>query len=277
MGRFDGQVVLITGGARGQGRSHAVAFAREGASVATCDIAAGVGAAPYALSSPADLAVTVAAVEELDRRCHAAVVDVRDSAGLAAFVADATSELGPIDVCVANAGICGFGKSWELTDAEWDEMLAIDLGGVFKTFRAVLPQMIERRAGRLIATASMAGRMGNANLSHYAAAKWGVIGFVKSVALETAQLGITANVICPATVDTPMVHNAAMYGLFAPHLVAPTVDDVLASYERLNPMHLGWLEPEEISAAVLFLASSAARHISGLALEVGAGQSGARL
>ncbi len=276
MGAFDATVVLITGAGRGQGRSHALAFAAEGASVAICDIAAPVAAAPYPMASAAELDETAAAVAALGAGCHAAVVDVRDSAGLASFVESTERTLGPIDVCVANAGICGFGSSWELTDEQWDEMVAIDLGGVFKTFRAVLPGMIERRSGRLIATASMAGRGGNANLSHYAAAKWGVIGFVKSVALEVAQLGITANIVCPTTVDTAMVHNPAMYGLFAPHLEQPTLDDVSPSYERLNPMRTAWLDPQEISAAVLYLASDAARHVSGHTLELSAGASANR-
>lgn len=273
MGRFQDKVVVITGAGRGQGRTHALAFAAEGAAVAVCDIAAPVASCPYPLATPDDLSTTADLVSRSGARCHSAVVDVRDADAIGAFVADVGSALGPIDVCVANAGICGFAKSWELTDEQWEEMLAIDLGGVFKTFRAVLPSMIERRKGRLVATSSMAGRAGNPNLSHYAAAKWGVIGFVKSVALEVATFGITANVVCPSTVDTPMVHNPAMYSLFAPHLERPGIDEVRPVYERMNPMHLDWLDPAEVSAAVLYLASDDARHVSGVTWEIAAGTS----
>jgi NAD(P)-dependent dehydrogenase (short-subunit alcohol dehydrogenase family) len=135
--------------------------------------------------------------------------------------------------------------------------------------------MVERRYGRLVATSSGAGRTGTPHLSHYAATKWGVIGFVKSVALEVATYGITANVVCPATVDTPMVHNDALYSLFAPDL-APSKDAVRPRYEALNPMRVAWLDPQEISNAVLFLVSDRSAFVSGETIEVSAGGSAQR-
>ncbi len=179
---------------------------------------------------------------------------MRDTAQIEEATQQVLDTFGRIDVCIANVGICGFAPVWEITDEMWDDMIATDLSGVFKTFRAVLPHMLERGSGRLIATSSMAGRMGNANLGHYVAAKWGVIGLVKTIALEVAARGITVNAVCPTTVDTPMVHNRAMYSLFAPHIDDPTEGDVRPSYERMNPMSLAWLDPDEVSQAVRYLA-----------------------
>jgi len=177
---------------------------------------------------------------------------------------------------VANAGICGFGAMPSLSEQQWDDMLAVNLTGVFNTFRAAVPHMLDRGYGRLVATASGAGRTGVPHLSHYAATKWGVIGFVKSVALEVATRGITANVVCPATVDTPMVHNEALYSLFAPDVTAPTRELVRPRYEAMTPMRVPWLDPQEIANAVLFLVSDRSRFISGETIEVSAGGSAQR-
>jgi SDR family mycofactocin-dependent oxidoreductase len=267
------RVVFITGGARGQGRAHALAFAAEGAKVAVCDLAAPSDTAPYELATPDDLAETVRMVEDKGGTCLAITADVRDTAEIEGATRQVLDRFGQIDVCIANAGICGFAPVWEITDAMWDDMIATDLSGVFKTFRAVVPHMLERGSGRLIATSSMAGRMGNANLGHYVAAKWGVIGLVKTLALEVAARGITVNAVCPTTVDTPMVHNPAMYGLFAPHVDNPGVEVVRPSYERMNPMSLAWLDPDEVAQAVVYLASNAARSVSGAVIELGFGTS----
>ena len=215
-------------------------------------------------------------VEKLGRRAVAIEADVRDRAAMERVVEQALGELGQLDIVVANAGICGFGAMPALTEAQWDDMLAVNLTGVFNTFRAVVPHMVERRYGRLVAISSGAGRTGVPNLSHYAATKWGLIGFVKSVALEVAAHGITANVVCPATVDTPMVHNEALYSLFAPDIASPTKELVAPRYEAMNPMRVPWLDPQEISNAVLFLASDRSAFISGETIEVSAGGSAQR-
>lgn len=273
MDELQGKVAFVTGGARGQGRSHVLALARAGADIATCDIAAPIGTVPYPLATPADLAVTRGMVEELGRRCVTVTADVRDTEQIDGAVAQAMDQLGQIDICVANAGICGFGRFWEITDPMWDDMIGTDLTGVFKTLRAVVPHMIERGQGRIVAISSMGGKMGNPNLAHYVAAKWGVIGLVKTLALEVAQSGITVNAICPATVDTAMVHNPAMYGLFCPDLDMPTVDQVRPLYEQMSPMRVPWVDASDISDAVLFLSSPGARFVSGSTLEVSTGGS----
>lgn len=273
MGKLDGQVALITGGARGQGRSHALALAGEGADIAVCDIAAQLETVPYPLAGEDDLAETVRQVEALGRRCVAVKADVRSTEQIEGAVEEALAELGRIDILLANAGVCGFGAFWEISDQMWDEMVDTDLTGVFKSMRAVVPHMIDRGYGRIVATSSMGGRMGNPNLAHYVAAKWGVVGLVKTLALEVADKGITVNAVCPATVDTEMVHNDALYGLFAPDIENPTKEQVEPRYTAMNPIPVPWTPPEEISAAVMYLVSAEARLVTGTTLDVCMGAS----
>jgi SDR family mycofactocin-dependent oxidoreductase len=268
MGRFDGRVAMVTGAARGQGRAHALAFAREGADVVVCDIAADIATVPYPLATPEELEATAEAVRAEGRRCLSRVVDIRSTEQLADLVTTAEAGLGGIDVLAANAGVCGFGAFWDITDDMWDDMVATNLTGTFKTMRAVVPGMRERGYGRIVATSSMGGRMGNRNLAHYVATKWGVIGLVKTLAQEVARSGITVNAVCPAAVDTPMVHNPAMYGLFCPDLDEPSRDDVEPRYRSMNAMGVPWLPPDAVTEAVLHLASDAARYTTGETLDV---------
>lgn len=276
MEELEGRVALITGAARGQGRSHALTLAAAGADVVVTDICRDIASVPYSLADERDLADTVELVEKLGRRALPITADVRDRAVMERVVEQVLDEFGQLDIVVANAGICGFGEMPALTEAQWDDMVAVNLTGAYNTFRAAVPPMVERGYGRLVATSSGAGRTGVPNLSHYAATKWGLIGFVKSVALEVATAGITANVVCPATVDTPMVHNEALYSLFAPDVEAPTKALVRARYEALNPMRVAWLDPQEISNAVLFLVSDRSAFISGETIEVSAAGSALR-
>jgi SDR family mycofactocin-dependent oxidoreductase len=268
MGKLDGKVALVTGAARGQGRSHALRMAEEGADLIISDLCHDLPSVPYPLARPEDLLETRREIEKLGRRCVASETDVRDTAAVQAMVSEGVAELGRLDIAVANAGVCGFGKTWELTDEQWDEMIGVDLTGVFKTLRAVTPYLIAQRSGRIVATSSMGGRMGNPNLAHYVAAKWGVIGLVKTLALEVADKGITVNAVCPATVDTGMVHNPALYGLFAPDLTAPSREDVEPRYAAMSPMGVPWVSPADITDAVMFLVSDEARYISGSTLDV---------
>ena len=268
-----GKVALVTGGARGQGRAHAVTLARYGCDVAACDIAAPIGTVPYPLATTGDLDETARQVRALGRRCLTRVADVRSPSDMAAAVAATLDAFGRLDIVVANAGICTIGQIAVLDDEQWRDMIDTNLTGTFHTVRAALGPMIERRSGRIIATSSMAGRMGMPNLGHYVAAKWGVIGLIKSVALEVATLGITANVVCPATVDTDMVHNPSMYELFCPDMREPSRSDVEPVYRRMNPMREPWLDPTDVAEAVAFLASDEARSISGSTMEVSLGGS----
>ena len=273
MGAVEGRVALVTGAARGQGRAHAIALAAEGADIVVTDLCADIATVPYPLGTQAELAETVALVEATGRRCLAMTADVRDSDAMGLVVDAALDAFGTIDICVANAGVTGYGRFHELDDQTWNDMIDVDLTGTFKTIRAVVPTMLERRYGRIIATSSMAGRMGNANLAHYVAAKWGVIGMVKSLAMEVANKGITVNAVAPAAVDTPMLHNEAMYRLFCPDMDGPTREDVTPRYQAMNRLGVAWMDPSEVSRAVLFVAADAAGAMTGQVIEVSIGSS----
>ncbi|MEJ3652799.1 mycofactocin-coupled SDR family oxidoreductase [Actinomycetes bacterium KLBMP 9759] len=272
MGILDGKVALITGGARGQGRSHAVTLARAGADIVVCDIDEPIGSVPYALSTASDLAETVAHVEEVGRRCIAVPADVRERAELDAVVERAIAELGHVDIALANAGIASYGPIAEMSASQWQDMIDVNLTGVFNTLRAVVPHMIERRSGRIVATSSMVARMGATNAGHYAAAKWGVLGLVKSLALEVKQFGITVNAVLPGGVNTPMLDNPAMYAVFRPDLENPTRDDVKEMFDDNSAIE-GLLDPVEVSEAVLFMVSDAGRHLSGEVITMSGGMS----
>jgi SDR family mycofactocin-dependent oxidoreductase len=272
-GPFAGMVVVITGGARGQGRSHAVAFARLGADVAVCDLCHDLASVGYPLATGDDLAETVRLVEEEGRRCIGAVVDVRDLTAVVEFVDDVQRQFGSVDIMVANAGVSSLGSICTMDASEWSETVDTNLGGVFNALRAVAPHMRRQRRGRIIAISSMMGRSSNPGISAYVASKWGVIGLCKSVAYELAGFGVTVNAVAPGNVSTPMIHNDALYGLMRPDLEHPTREDVAPGMAALHVQPVPWLEPEEITAAVVFLASESARHITGSVIDVDAGAS----
>ena len=271
MGKLDGKVALITGGARGQGRSHALTFAREGAEIVLCDVASALPTVPYPLASTGDLADTVRMVEDLGRRCLAAQADVRDGEALRDLVERAISELGRIDILVANAGIESFGKTWELTDEQWDEMVAVNLTGVWKSCKAVIPSMIERNTGVILITSSIAGLKGLMNQAHYCASKHGVVGLMRTLALELAPHGIRVNTVHPSSVDTPIIKNQAMYTLFSGGNPDATLEEVTPAFKALNLLDTPWMEPQDISNAMLWLASDDARYVTGTTLSVDAG------
>ena len=271
MGKLDGKVVLITGGARGQGRSHALTFAREGAEVVICDVASSLPTVPYPLASAGELAETARMVEDLGRRCLALQADVRSSAGMRGVVERAVSQFGQVDILLANAGIESFGEAWELTDDQWDEMIAVNLTGVWKSCRAVIPRMIERRTGVILITSSIAGLKGLAHQAHYCAAKHGVVGLMRGLAIELAPHGIRVNTVHPSSVDTPIIKNQAMYTLFSGGKPDATLEEVTPAFRALNLMDTPWMEPQDISNAMLWLASDEARYVTGATLPVDAG------
>lgn len=273
MGKLDGKVALITGGARGQGRSHALVLAQEGADVVMVDnCVVDVACQAYPGGSLEEFQETRRLVEEKGRRCLAIVGDVRVAADLEGAVARAEQELGPVDIAVANAGLAPHLRPLaELEPECWSLTIETNLTGVFHTIRAVLPGMVERRHGRIIATSSMAGRGGFAHAGPYCASKWGVIGLVKTVANEYGPYGITANAVCPTNVNSPMIHNPDTYRVFAPDLERPSREEVEERMALHHPLRVPYVEPEDISQAILFLASDAARYISGEALTVSAG------
>ena len=275
MGLLDGQVALITGLARGQGRTHALALAREGADIIGCDLVSDMPAVPYALAGSDDLEETKRLVEETGRRCVAVHADTRDAQAMIDLAGRAVDELGRLDIVIPNAGIWAAAPLAEMTDEQWATVVDTNLTGVFNTVRAAVRPMIDQSSGRVIATASTAARAGMANFGNYVAAKWGVIGLVKTFALELAPHNITANAICPSAVRTDMMfENEALYRIFRPDLETPTTADVEETImTALHKLPTPWVEAQDISEVVVFLASEKARYITGTAIDVTAGLS----
>lgn len=263
MGALEGKIALITGGARGQGRSHALALSAEGADVVVWDVPRAMSTLTYPLATTEDLQLTAKLVEQAGRRCLAAQVDVRDPAAVAQAVETALGEFGRLDIAIANAGVVSTGPLTEVTDEAWDELVATNLTGVFHTLRAVVPAMRSQRFGRIVVTSSMGGRMGIPNLAAYNATKWATIGLAKSLALEVAKEGITVNVVCPTTVQTPMVQ---------PDPDAEVPDDLIRQMLRANPVPQPWLQPDDVTRGVLYLVTDPGV-ITGSVLEVGLGSS----
>ncbi|MGI5132913.1 mycofactocin-coupled SDR family oxidoreductase [Pseudonocardia sp. CA-107938] len=268
-GRVAGKVAFITGAARGQGRSHAVRLAEEGADVIAVDICAPVGSVPYELADPADLEQTVAEVEALGRRIVAAQVDVRDRAALQEALDAGVAQLGRLDVVCANAGILSFAGVGELTDAMWRDMIDINLTGVWNTAAVALSHL--RDGGSIVLTNSAAGLRARPNLAHYVAAKHGVVGLMRSLAVELAPRRIRVNCVHPTGVDTDMIMNDAMWALFRPDLAAPGRDDVRQRCQDMNALPVPWVDPRDVSNAVLFLVSDEARYVTGVSLPIDAG------
>jgi (+)-trans-carveol dehydrogenase len=271
--RFQGQVAFITGAAHGMGRSHALAFARAGANLVLCDACRQYSTIPYPLAQPQELEELVTEIEQLGVAVVAAQVDVTQLAAMQNLVEQAEGKLGPIDIVVANAGLYSFAPSWELSEQQWDETINVDLKGVWVTCKVCIPSMLTRRSGKIICIASTAGMKGMANLAHYVAAKHGVLGLVKTLAIELAPYNINVNAVCPTSVDTAMCRNQALYDVFAggPGPEA-TQEHMLHLMNQLNLFpDRNLLPPEAISAAVLWLASDEAQHMTGCALPVDAG------
>ena len=274
MGKLEGKVAFITGAARGQGRSHAIRLAQEGADIIAVDLCAQMGSVGYPMATEEDLAETVRQVEALDRRIVASVADVRDSAALKTAVDEGVAQLGRLDIVLANAGIATFAPVEELTDDMWDEMIAVNLTGVFKTVRAAVPHIkAGGRGGAIVLTSSTAGIKGLANLAHYVAAKHGVVGLVKTMANEFAPDSIRVNSVHPTSVNTDMIHNEETYGLFRPDKPKSEVtrEEAAESFKVMNALPIEWVEPVDISNAILFLVSDDARYVTGVQLPVDAG------
>jgi SDR family mycofactocin-dependent oxidoreductase len=273
-GRVAGKVAFITGAARGQGRSHAIRLAQEGADIIAVDLAGQIGSVPYAMSTPDDLAETVKEVEALDRRIVATQADVRDYGALKAALDDGVAQLGHLDIVSANAGIFSFGTLEELSETAWRDMIDVNLTGVWHAAKAAIPHLRAARGGSIILTSSGLGLEGMPNVGHYVSAKHGIVGLMRTLALELAPDLIRVNSVHPTTVNTDMIKNAAAYELFAPDLPADERTSEVIS-ERLltiNALPIPWIEPVDVSNAVLWLASDEARYVTGVPLPIDAGE-----
>ena len=272
-GRVEGKVAFITGAARSQGRSHALRLAEEGADIIAVDLAGPVDSiAMYPPASEQDLDETVRLVEALDRRIVATKVDVRDSGALKAAVDDGVAQLGRLDIVLGNAGVFEIQPALEVTDDAWREMIDINLTGVWNTCKAALPHLIEGgRGGAIVLTSSTAGLKGTPNTIHYTAAKHGVVGIMRTLAMEFASHSIRVNTVHPCAVDTVMIQNKKTWGLFTPDEPDPSQDKAETVFASLNALPVPWVESRDISNAILFLVSDEARYITGVTLPVDAG------
>ena len=272
-GRVEGKVALITGAGRGQGRSHALRLAQEGADIIAVDICHDVdGALP--MSTPEDLAETVKLVEALDRRIVARQADVRDFDALKAAVNAGVEELGRLDIVLANAGIASVGGPVEtMAPDSWKNTIDINLTGLWHTARAAVPHLIAGgQGGSVVLTSSVAGLRAMPGMSGYVSAKHGVIGLMRTLAVELGQHRIRVNSVLPTNVNTPMFMNEGAFKLFRPDMENPGPEDVAAVIAQfMHVLPVGWVEPEDVSNAILFLVSDEARYITGVALPVDAG------
>lgn len=271
--RVADKVALITGAARGQGRSHAVRLAQEGADIIAVDICRPFDNSPAPGSTPEDLAETAAMVKNFDRRIVIAEVDVRNFDALKSVVDSGVEQLGRLDIIVANAGIGTMGDKLHKTDeALWQEMIDVNLSSVWKTVKTGVPHLLAGgRGGSVILTSSMAGLKAYPYMGHYVAAKHGVVGLMRTFAVELGPHKIRVNCVHPTHVGTPLLLNEGTYRGFRPDLDNPGPGDLAPICQTYHILPIPWVEPEDISNAVLFLASDESRYITGVTLPVDAG------
>jgi SDR family mycofactocin-dependent oxidoreductase len=272
-GRVEGKVAFITGAARGQGRSHAVKLASEGADIIAIDICHDVEGA-LAMATPDDLAETVKLVEALDRRIIATQADVRDLDGLKAAVDAGVAELGRLDIVLANAGIASLGGTVaDMSTDNWTHTIDINLTGLWNTARVAIPHMLAGgRGGAIVLTSSVGGMKALPNMSHYVSAKHGVVGLMRSLAVELGQHNIRVNSVHPTNVNTPMFMNEGTFKMFRPDLENPGPEDVAPiAAQFMHVLPHGWVEAEDVSNAILFLVSDEARYITGVPLPIDLG------
>lgn len=276
-GELTGRVALVTGAARGQGRAIAVTLATRGADVIGIDLCAEVATTAYPGSTDADLHETaelVAANGAAGTRFVGRTVDVRDLPGLEAIVIEGVAQLGGLDIVAANAGIAGGASLADMAAATWQEMIDIDLTGAWNTVKVSVPHLLERGRGSIVITSSANGGIkAPPNLAHYAAAKHGLVGLMRSLANELGPQQIRINCVHPTAVATDMLLNDATYRLFRPDLTDPGIDDVIDLFSAFHSLDTPWIEAIDVAHAVAFLVSDRARYVTGISLPVDAGLS----
>src|SRR5882757_8262166 len=257
MQRLTGKVAVVTGAARGQGRSHCVRLAEEGADIVAVDICEDINTIHYSMTTEDDLDETARLVEAKGRRVLSRKKDVRDAAGMQEIIDEAVDELGAIDVVAANAGVCDIGMTWEHSQEDWNNIIEINLTGVFNTVRPAVPKMIEAgRGGSLIITSSLVGLRGMPNCAPYATTKSGLVSFTQSLAMELGPHSIRVNSIHPTNVDTPMIHNQGTYRVFRPDVPSDrevTRDEFIEASAEMNALPISWVDAIDVSNAVVWL------------------------
>jgi NAD(P)-dependent dehydrogenase (short-subunit alcohol dehydrogenase family) len=278
-GRLLGRVAIVTGAARGIGRATAVAFAREGANVVGIDIAGPISPIlDVEASTLEDMAETGRLVAQAGTKWHQIQLDQRDLQALRAAVEETIKRFGKIDILFANAGIQAFRPILEMDDADWHDQIDVNLTGTCNAIRAVVPYMVKHGYGRIIATSSTQGRHGTKFGAAYSASKWGIIGLVKSAALELGKYGITVNAVIPGLVNTPLTRHRQRYAQAIDDLSSaePTAAIEAEAKTRLiakTPLGVPWIEPEAVAPAIVFLASDDAHMVTGATYDVTGGDS----
>jgi SDR family mycofactocin-dependent oxidoreductase len=273
MGTLDGKVAFITGAARGQGRSHAVRLAEEGADIVATDVCRQVETVPYQTGTSDDLATTAQLVRALGRRVVSAEVDVRDLCALRRVAEQGVREFGRLDIVLANAGIFAPKSALEMTEEEWSTTVDVNLTGVWKTIKATVPFIVSgKRGGSVVITSSVAALMASENTASYSSAKAGLLGFMRVLAKELASQHIRVNAVLPTMVATEMILHDVNYRLFRPDLESPTREDFEVAARSLNVLPIAAVEPVDVSNAVLYLVSESGRYITGTTQVMDAGR-----
>lgn len=276
--RLRGKTALITGAARGIGRAVAVAFAREGASVAGLDICGRASKIQrYPIPSADDLAATGKLVQDAGAQWHAVIADIRDREAIRQAVDDIGVRFGALDILAAIAGIQAFKPLLELEEEDWQDQLDVNLTGTLNCIRAVAPAMVQRKAGRIIVTSSTQGRHGMRDGAGYSASKWALLGLMKSAALEFGQYQVTVNAVVPGLIDTALTRNEARYRQALAEANAgkvpegPLEPQVVETLKKKTPLGMPWVDADDVAGAYVYLASDDARCVTGSVVEVTGG------
>ncbi|MDJ0490923.1 mycofactocin-coupled SDR family oxidoreductase [Rhodococcus qingshengii] len=274
MGTLQGKVAFITGAARGQGRSHALRLSAEGAKIIATDVCAPVGTVSYNTGTLDELEETKRLVEAAGGEIAIGAADVRDRDGLTRILDEGLTRFGHVDIVCANAGIAEVVPSSSMTDERWNEMIDINLSGAWRTVNVALPHMVKQATGgSVIFTGSVQSVRGMPGLSHYVASKHGIAGLTKSLGNELAEYNIRVNAVLPGNTRTPMMENETMMRVFVPGSDSPSKEEYGAASRSMMALPMDWIEPEDISNAVAFLASDQSRCITSSLLSVDAGMS----
>lgn len=278
MGRVEGKVALVTGGARGQGRAHALRLAEEGADILILDICSAVPGAKYEAATEADLAETVESVKERGRRVIAHRGDVRRQGDVDAIIEAGIEQFGHIDVVVSNAGVGMQALAWEITDEDWYTQIETHLTGSWRVAKSAIPHMIEAgNGGSIILTTSGVVARGMGNLAHYSASKSGLDGLCRELAVDLGPYGIRVNTLQPTSVNTVMMDNRRLWEVFTPGQDEVPLEErrqaMLDIMTQFNILPVPWVEPEDMANGVLFLASDESRMVTGTRFVVDAGYS----
>jgi SDR family mycofactocin-dependent oxidoreductase len=273
MTQMDGRVVFITGAARGQGRSHAIRFAEEGADIVATDICADIPNVRYPMAGPEDLKETARLVGKLGRRCLTFEADSRDSARMRAVVGQAVAELGPLDTVIINHGIhLPFAYDDPHADAYFETVVETNLTAVWRVATAAIPHF-NQEGGSILVTGSSASLIVVYNDAGYNSAKHGLVGLVKSLAADLSPKWIRVNLVCPTAVPTPLLLNETNLRKFVPDDPSATYEDMEFPLKTVNQLDTPWVEPRVVSDAMLYLAADTGKYITGISLPVDAGMS----